>query len=131
MEIPNHIEHIPTCRYQIPTVQVQNTCTYLLLYVSLSSCIFARNTCAGFCAGFCVGFCAGFCAVASPSAWSHRRRIAASHRVADFIRITSASGALALRQPTCCTRTEEVEPHQRALDESMMRTHVEVMVERL
>jgi len=32
MEIPNHIEHIPTCRYQIPTVQVQNTCTYLLLY---------------------------------------------------------------------------------------------------
>ena len=35
-------------------------------------------------------------------------------------------------QPTRCTRTEEVEPRlQRALGEVMMRTYVEVMVERL
>ena len=77
---------------------------------------FCKNTCI-YCAGFCAGFRAGFCAVALPSARSHRRCIAvaspshrrialqphriaaASHRctkrrrLADFIRITYASGA--------------------------------------
>ena len=89
-----------TCRYFC-----SNTCTYLLLYVSLSACIFVRNTCTycagygGFCAGFLRrflrGFCAGFCAVSAPvsarlhrslrgciavASPSHRHRIAASHR---------------------------------------------------
>jgi hypothetical protein len=108
-------DNIPNCRYAIPTWKVsfqeiltvvcvtillclvQNTCSYLhgryifkkylLLYVSLSCCIFEGNTftyctcfCAGFrasfCAGFRAGFCAGFCA--SPSARSRRSRIAAT-----------------------------------------------------
>jgi hypothetical protein len=80
-------------------------------------------------------------AVASPL---HRRRIAASHRS----RIASPQHRIAAQnagdlptslelhmpvvQPTRCTRTEEVEPRQqRALGEVMMRTYVEVMVERL
>jgi hypothetical protein len=83
----------------------------------------------------------GRIAVASPS---HRRRIAASHRS----RIASPQHRIAAQnagdlptslelhmpvvQPTRCTRTEEVEPRQqRALGEVMMRTYVEVMVERL
>jgi hypothetical protein len=123
----------------------RNTCTYLLLYVSLSCCIFSRITCiycagfcAGFCASFCAGFCAGFCAVESPSAQTHRRRMAVaspSHR-----RIASAPNRVAARnagdlptslelhmpvvQPTRSTRTEKVEPQKRALGEAMMRTHV-------
>ena len=113
-----------TCRYFC-----SNTCTYLLLYVSLSACIFVRNTCTycagygGFCAGFLRRFLRGFCAVSARflrrflrgciavcavALQSHRRRIAASHRriasaphrvaarnirrLADFIRITFASG---------------------------------------
>jgi hypothetical protein len=114
--------HIPTA-----------LCVTILLY-------FARNTCI-----YCAGFCAGFCAVASPSARTHRRRIAvaspshrhiasAPHRVAarnagDLP--TSLELHMPVVQPTRCTRTEEVEPQQRALGEAMMRTHVEVMVERL
>ena len=113
-------DNIPRCRYMIPTLKVylqaiptdvsvtillyfvQNTYIYLhgryilkkylLMYVSLSCCIFAGNTftyCADFRSGFRAGFCAGFCA--SPSARSrrnriataspsHRRQIAGSHR---------------------------------------------------
>ena len=85
------------CRYlqvfcmkylHIPTA----VCVTILLY-------FCKNTCI-YCAGFRAGFRAGFCAVASPSARSHRRRIVAAlhrsakrRRLANFIRITYASGA--------------------------------------
>jgi hypothetical protein len=106
------------CRYFL-----RNTCTYPLMYVSLSSLIFAKKTCA-YCAGFCTGFCTGFCAVESRSVRSHHsfiaialpshRRIASApqpshrHRIGaigasrrctnrrwpeDFIRNTFASGA--------------------------------------
>jgi hypothetical protein len=69
------------------------------------------------------------------SAQLHRRlrgliAVASPHRIAS---LTSLELHLPVVhwQPTRCTRTEEVEPHQWALDEAMMRTHVEVMVERL
>ncbi len=39
--------------------------------------------------------------------------------------------SLELQLPTRCTRTEEVEPRQRAMGEAMMRLHVKVIVERL
>jgi hypothetical protein len=63
------------------------------------------------------------------SAQSHRRlcgliAVASPHRIASLT-------SLELHLPTRCTLTEEVQPNQRALDEAMMRTHVEVMVERL
>ena len=132
----------------------RNTCTYLHWFVSLCSSIFYENTCTylqiptvGMCRYLTVffsGFCAGFCAVASPPARLHRRRIAIAlphrigaasrrctkrRRLADFIRITFASGAA---DPL---HAEEVEPQQRALGEatmrSIMRALVEVMVERL
>ena len=83
----------------------------------------------------------GYIAVASPShfrriaiALPHRigaasRRCTKRRRLADFIRITFASGAA---DPL---HAEEVEPQQRALGEatmrSIMRALVEVMVERL
>jgi hypothetical protein len=122
----------------------RNTCKCLLTYVSLSSCIFARNTCiycVGFCSGLCADFCAGFCAVASPSALSHRSRVAVAsplhrsiasqpHRVAGDLP-TLLELHLPVVYPTRCTRTEEVEPQPWALCEAMMRTHVKVMVERL
>ncbi len=71
-------------------------------------------------------------AVASPS---HRHRIAsAPHRVAarnaGDVR-TSLESNLPAKQPNRRTQTEEVEPQQRALGEAMIRTHVEVMVERM
>jgi hypothetical protein len=85
--------------------------------------------------------CIAVCAVASPS---HRRRIAvasqphrsritsAPHRVAarnaGGVR-TSLESNLPAVQPNRRTWTEEVE--QRALGEAMIRTHVEVMVERM
>ena len=83
----------------------------------------------------------GRIAVASPS---HRRIASAPHRIGAAShrhRITSLHETQALPtslelhmpvvQPTRCTRTEEVDPQQRALGEVMMRTYVEVMVERL
>jgi hypothetical protein len=74
----------------------------------------------------------GRIAVASPS---HHRRIAlAPHSVAarnagDLP--TSLELHMPVVQPTRCTRTEEVEPQQLAMGEAMMRTHDEVIVERL
>ncbi len=70
--------------------------------------------------------------VASPSRC--RRIASAPHRVAarnagDLP--TSLELHMPVVQPTRCTRTEEVEPQQRALGEAMIRTHVEVIVERL
>jgi hypothetical protein len=78
----------------------RNICKYLLLYVSLSFCIFGGNTFT-YCAGFCAGFAPvsapdsrrflriAICAVASPShrcciaVASHRRPVASPpHRVA-------------------------------------------------
>jgi hypothetical protein len=116
------------------------------LYLSLSFCIFAkilrfpRRFPRRFLRRF-LRSCIAVCAVASPS---HRRRIAVaspSHRS----RITSAPHRVAARnaggvrtslesnlpavQPNRRTWTEEVE--QRALGEAMIRTHVEVMVERM
>jgi hypothetical protein len=71
----------------------------------------------------------------------HRRRIAVAspHRIAATSRrwrlaesmLTSLELHLPVVHPTCCTRTEEVEPPQLALGEAMMRTHLEVMIERL
>jgi hypothetical protein len=69
----------------------RNICKYLLLYVSLSFCIFGGNTFT-----YCAGFCAGFAPVSAPdsrrflriaicavASLLHRRRIASPpHRVA-------------------------------------------------
>ena len=104
-----------TCRYFC-----SNTWTYLL-YVSLSACIFVRNTCT-YCAGyggflrrfsapvsarFLRQFLRGCIAVCAVALQSHCRRIAIAsphrigaasrrctkcRRLADFIRITFASG---------------------------------------
>jgi hypothetical protein len=98
----------------------RNICKYLLLYVSLSFCIFGGNTFT-YCAGFCAGFAPvsapdsrrflriAICAVASPShrcciaVASHRRRVASPpHRVAGDselptslkLHLPAASGAL-------------------------------------
>ena len=126
----------------------KNTYRYLLLYLSLSSCIFAKIPAhtAPVSAPVSVPISApisarlhrhdggAICAVASPY---HRRRIAVAsphlvsaasrrckkhRRLADFIR-----SHLPVVQPTRRTRTEEMESQQRAL----MRKHVEGMVERL
>ncbi len=74
----------------------------------------------------------GRVAVASSS---HRRCIAsAPHCIAarntGDVR-TSLESNLPAVQPNRHTRTEEVEPEQRALGEAMIRTQVEVMVERM
>jgi hypothetical protein len=76
--------------------------------------------------------CIAVCAVASQL---HRRRIGASHRrrIASLHEMQGTSLKLhsSVVQPTRCTRTEDVDPEQRVLGEASMRTHVEVMVERL
>ena len=134
-----------TCRYFC-----SNTWTYLL-YVSLSACIFVRNTCTycagygGFCAGFLRrflrGFCAGFCAVASQSARlhcsriavaspSHRRIASAPHRVAarnagDLQ--TSLESHLPVVQPTLCGRSGA---YGRSDDEDTCRSHGRMVVTR-
>jgi hypothetical protein len=129
----------------------KDTCILSILCLYLVSIIpeFCTGFCdaaGGFCAGFCTGFCAGFCLIASSSARSHRsyiavttpshrRRIAALHRrrIASLHEMqgTSLKLHLSVVQPTRCTRTEDVDPEQRVLGEASMRTHVEVMVERL
>jgi hypothetical protein len=73
--------------------------------------------------------CIAVCAVTSVA---HRRIASAAHRIAAR-NAGDLPTSLELKvQPTRCTRTEEVEPRQqRALREVMMKTYVEVMVERL
>jgi hypothetical protein len=74
-------------------------------------------------------------AVGGAAGWHCSRIASPQHRVAaqnagDMP--TSLELHMPVVQPTRCTRTEEVEPRQqRALGEVMMRTYVEVMVERL
>jgi hypothetical protein len=92
----------------------QDTYTYLLLYAPVSALVSARLR-----RRLC-----GRIAVASPhrigAASSRYRRLA-----------TSLELQLPVVPPTRCTRTEEVEPQQRALVDAMMMTQVEVVVERL
>ena len=110
------------------------------------SCLYLVSIISEFCAGFCAGSCPGFCAIESPSAWSHRsyiavaspshrRRIAASHRrrISSLHEMQGTSLKLhsPVMQPSRSTQTEDVDPEQRVLGEASMRTHVEVMVERL
>ena len=139
------------CRYlqvscmkylQIPTCCIVT----ILLY-------FCKNTCI-YCASFCAGFRAGFCAVASPSARSHRRRIAVAspshrrialqpHRIAaasrrctkrrrhaDFIRITYASGAADSLYTDWKSGASTTAGSGRSDDEDICRSHGRKVVTR-
>ena len=92
----------------------QDTYAYLLLYAPVSALVSARLR-----RRLC-----GRIAVASP-----HRIGAASSRYSRLA--TSLELQLPVVPPTRCTRTEEVEPQQRALVDAMMMTQVEVVVERL
>ncbi len=102
-------------------------CHYPPVFLQNYLCILRR-----FLRRFLCRFLRGRIAIASPL---HRHRIVlAPHRVAarnaGDVR-TSLESNLPAVQPNRSTRTEEVEPQQWALGEAMIRTHVEVMVERM
>jgi hypothetical protein len=135
--------HVSDC---ISTVFLAHTYTYgshmHFMYLTVSECIsvciwdrFLRRFLCQFLGRFLRWFlrsCIAVCAIKSPS---HRRIASAAHRIAAQNAgelPTSLELHMPVVQPTRCTRTEEVELQQQwALGEVMMRTFVEVMVERL
>ena len=136
--------HVSDC---ILTVFLAHTYTYGLhmhcMYLTVSECIsvciwdrflrrFLRRLFLRRFLRAAVRSCIAVCAVTSPS---HCRIVSAAHRIAARNAgelPTLLELHMPVVQPTRCTRTEEVEPQQQwALGEVMMRTYVEVMVERL